>query len=37
MTFPDGPPQVLAIYIGYVGTDYIRARINVFIKRKNKK
>lgn len=34
-TLPASAPQVLAIYIGYVGTDYLRARIQSFTQRKN--
>ncbi|BGI51680.1 MAG: hypothetical protein HamCj_00910 [Candidatus Hamiltonella defensa (Ceratovacuna japonica)] len=30
VSLPASAPEVLAIYIGYVGTDYIRARIKAF-------
>ncbi|ASV34322.1 phage holin, lambda family [Candidatus Hamiltonella defensa] len=34
-TLPASAPQVLAIYIGYVGTDYLRARLQSWTERKN--
>ncbi|MBT9431057.1 phage holin, lambda family [Candidatus Sodalis endolongispinus] len=34
-SLPAEAPQALAIYIGYVGTDYIRERIKAFTRRKN--
>ncbi|OIV46950.1 phage holin, lambda family [Sodalis sp. TME1] len=35
LSLPASAPQALAIYIGYVGTDYIRERIKAFTRRKN--
>ncbi|WP_174891135.1 phage holin family protein [Candidatus Williamhamiltonella defendens] len=35
VSLPTSAPEVLAIYIGYVGTDYIRARIQSWTQRKN--
>lgn len=34
VSLPASAPEVLAIYIGYVGTDYIRARIQSWTQRK---
>ncbi|MGX8943228.1 phage holin, lambda family [Symbiopectobacterium sp. Eva_TO] len=36
-SLPTAAPEVLAVYIGYVGTDYIRERIKAFTRHRDLK